>query len=250
MAVQSLLSVLAFIARSDPTQLVDLLSQADGGAGDGTSALHVAMTKWTERHMELRTPYDIKSSITALGSLLACPHPALNAVLVRGKRVDTGTGIRTRARGVTQAEQWSQVPLRVKLVMLLADSYIEASTQGEGQWQGEEEEYDFEEDEDDDDGSEDAEENGSHRGQWDEYGMLMDAFGDDEDGNFFEQELANVDPLENARRLADPLSALDVGVYVAGAFKELAQSSQELMQAAAAELTPTQVEAVQRIWQT
>jgi hypothetical protein len=174
MAVQSLLSVLAFIARSDAMQLVELLSRADGGAGDGTSALNVAMSKWTERHMEIRTPYDIKSSITALGSLLACPHPALNAVVVRGKRVDTGTGIRTRARGVTQAEQWSQVSLRVKLVMLLADSYIEASTQGEGgengmgQWGGEEEEYDFDDDDDSDgdDGSGD-EEKRSNAGQWD-----------------------------------------------------------------------------------
>ncbi len=175
MAVQSLLSVLAFIARSDATQLVELLSTADGGSGDGTSALHVAMSKWTELHMEIRTPYDIKSSITALGSLLVCPHPALNAVAVRGKRVDTGTGIRTRARGVTQAEQWSQVPLRVKLVMLLADSYIEASTQGEGgehgmgQWGGEEEEYDFDGDEDDSDGDDGSgdEENRSNAGQWD-----------------------------------------------------------------------------------
>lgn len=82
-----------------------------------------------------------------------------------------------------------------------------------------------------------------------EYGMLMGAFGDDEDGNFFEEQLTNVDPLENARRLADPLSAMDVGAYVAGAFKELAQSSQDLMQAAAAELTATQVAAVERIWQ-
>jgi hypothetical protein len=79
--------------------------------------------------------------------------------------------------------------------------------------------------------------------------MLMSAFGEDDDGNFFEEQLANVDPIENARRLADPLNAMDVGVYVAGAFKELAQSSQELMQAAGAELTPTQVAAVQRIWQ-
>lgn len=258
MAVQSLLSVLAFIARSDASQLVELLSKADGGAGDGTSALHVAMLKWTERHMEIRTPYDIKSSITALGSLLACPHPALNAVFVKGKRVDTSTGIRTRARGATQAEQWSQVPLRVKLVMLLADSFIEASTQGEGgehgmgQWGGEEE-YDFDEDEEEEDSDREQEsgddEKRSNAGQWDEYGMLMGAFGDDEDGNFFEEQLTNVDPLENARRLADPLSAMDVGAYVAGAFKELAQSSQDLMQAAAAELTATQVAAVERIWQ-
>ena len=63
MAVQSLLSVLAFIANSDATHLVDLLSRANGGTGDGPSALQVALAKWTERHMEIRTPYDIKMSI-------------------------------------------------------------------------------------------------------------------------------------------------------------------------------------------
>lgn len=79
--------------------------------------------------------------------------------------------------------------------------------------------------------------------------MLIGAFGDDDCEHFFEEQLTNVDPLENARRLADPLSGMDVGVYVAGAFKELAQYSPDLMQAAAVELTATQVAAVERIWQ-
>ena len=49
---------------------------------------------------------------------------------VKGRRLDTEGGIRTRARARTAAEQWSAVPLRVKLVQLLTDAYIEASTQG------------------------------------------------------------------------------------------------------------------------
>ena len=169
MAVQSLLSVLAFIANSDATHLVDLLSRANGGTGDGASALQVALAKWTERHMEIRTPYDIKMSISALGALLSCPHPALDAVIVKGRRLDTGTGIRTRAS--RQVEQWSQVPLRVKLVMLLADSYIEATTQGEGgggggEWGGS---ADFDDDlaEYDDDDDDDSDYEGSEEGMWD-----------------------------------------------------------------------------------
>ena len=167
MAVQSLLSVLAFIANSDATHLVDLLSRANGGTGDGPSALQVALAKWTERHMEIRTPYDIKMSISALGALLSCPHPALDAVIVKGRRLDTGMGIRTRAS--RQVEQWSQVPLRVKLVMLLADSYIEATTQGEGggEWGGT---ADFQEDReeyDDDDEDDDSDYEGSEQGMWD-----------------------------------------------------------------------------------
>jgi hypothetical protein len=59
-----------------------------------------------------------------LAALLCC------AVQVKGKRLDTEGGIRTRARAAAQAEQWSAVPLRVKIVMLLTDSYIESTTQG------------------------------------------------------------------------------------------------------------------------
>ena len=49
---------------------------------------------------------------------------------VKGKRLDTEGGIRTRARAAAQAEQWSAVPVRVKILMLLTDAYIESTTQG------------------------------------------------------------------------------------------------------------------------
>ena len=189
MAVQSLLSVLAFVACSDASQLVQLLSCSDGGDTDtssspssSSSALDVAMVKWTERHMEIRTPYDIKLSISALGALLACPHPALDAVVVRGKRMDTGSGIRTRAKSSQQHEQWSHVPLRVKLITLLADSFIEASMQGRESGDGggggggggeegddndflEEDEYEFDDDDDDDDEYDDDDD--EYAGRWD-----------------------------------------------------------------------------------
>mgnify|MGYP001810386154 CR=1 FL=1 len=52
---------------------------------------------------------------------------------VKGRRLDTEGGIRTRAQARLLAEQWSAVPLRVKIIMLLTDSYIEATTQGSAQ---------------------------------------------------------------------------------------------------------------------
>ena len=137
-AVQSLISVLAHLARSDAAQLVECLSAA--------GALEPALQKWCERQVEIRTPYDIRLTTGALGALLTCPHPGLDAVGVRGKRTDVGGAIRTRARAAERAEEWSRVPARVKLEMLLADAYIEATTQeeeadGEGDWEeGEEEE--------------------------------------------------------------------------------------------------------------
>ena len=79
--------------------------------------------------------------------------------------------------------------------------------------------------------------------------MLRAVFDNDDNDAFLEAALANVDPLEAARRSRDPVNSLEVAGFVAAAFKELAQTSPALMQAAAAELTPTQVQAVQRIWQ-
>lgn len=161
--VQSLLTVVAQLVRLDAPRLVGCL--AGVALEDGRSALAVVMDKWCERQIEIRTgasgcrrllnrfericfsaptmpiplsrpltpsatAYDIKLTTTALGTLLTCGHPALDGIVVRGRRLDTGGSIRTRARARAQAEQWTQVPLRVKLLMLLTDAYIEATTQG------------------------------------------------------------------------------------------------------------------------
>ena len=80
--------------------------------------------------LQVRTPYDIRLTTSALAALLASRHPALDAVQVKGKRLDTEGAIRTRARARAAAEQWSWVPLRVRLVVLLTDAYIEANAQG------------------------------------------------------------------------------------------------------------------------
>ena len=42
------------------------------------------MQKWCERQIEVRTPYDIKLTTTALAGLLVAPHPALDAIQVGG----------------------------------------------------------------------------------------------------------------------------------------------------------------------
>lgn len=46
---------------------------------------------------------------------------------VKGKRLDVDTGIRTRSRAKSQAEQWDYVPASTKIFSLLADTLIEAN---------------------------------------------------------------------------------------------------------------------------
>lgn len=70
---------------------------------------------------------------------------------------------------------------------------------------------------------------------------------DDEDMELL--ALANLNPLEARRRCSDPLSSLDVAEYITDVFKKLAEAAPGILQEASQQLTPTQVQAVQRIWQ-
>ena len=57
-----------------------------------------------------------------------------------------------------------------------------------------------------------------------------------------------VDAREEARRKADPLSALNVGAFVADLFRRVATEQRQVFEAGAAELTPVQLQALQRVF--
>jgi importin-9 len=244
--IQGLLSVFSHLLLSHGEQVIELLAtvqvqvppdNAPGGTPpQSLPALEALMRKWTERQTEIRTAYDIKLTTSALAWLLACRHPALEGVTVRGRRADTDGSVRTRARAKTFAEQWSQVPLKHRLLALLADAYIEADVQGDGDGDdsGEGGEGGSEADSDDDWSEDGSDPLGIFSG-------LIDF--DDDDGGL------GPDPLEAERRKGDPIGAIDVGSMVGEALRAAAAAQPEAMRAGCAALTPTQLLAVQRAFQ-
>lgn len=54
----------------------------------------------------------------------------MDSLQVKGRRLDTEGGPRTRSRAKTQVEQWESIPLPLKLMVLLADALVEAQAQG------------------------------------------------------------------------------------------------------------------------
>lgn len=148
--MQNLLGFLAFLILTEDVNLV--LNILTGNQQASVPTLQVAMDKWTARQMEIRTAFEIRRTLVALGRLLLCPNPAVDSTLVKGSRVDTGDGIRTRSRAAKTAETWKYIPLRTKLVILLLDAYIEAAAQNSGNSQYQEDEW--EDDEDDDENEE------------------------------------------------------------------------------------------------
>lgn len=204
--VQSFLTMFASLFREDAvgtvSQLVDL---------NGTPPMiELIMDKWVERHMELRTQYDILLSTIALGSILLCSHPALDSITVKGQRLDTSSEIRTRSKSVTSHEEWSKINLRVKICLLLIDSYIEAVAQGE-----------LPEDEDEwiDDEDDSSDEENQLQGHFSMYGELL--------GDLLDQEIADVDALELKRRENDPLSSVSLRDYIPQILRQFSEANMD-----------------------
>eukprot|EP00887_Chlorella_sp_A99_P007628 scaffold20.g7628.t1 len=247
--VQSLLRVVAQLVRLDCQQLVSCL--ANIALEDGRPALPAVLDKWAERQIEVRTAYDIKLTTSALAAILTCGHPALEGVCVRGARLDTGGGIRTRARARQQAEQWTIVPLRVKLLMLLADAYIECATQGGGE---EEEDSDGEWEEVGSSEDEGEVGNGSSTAGDLPGAVAKRLFGIEDALAAAEEDaddalLSNVDAREAARRRDDPVSGIDLAAVLRDVFRGLAATEPALLQEAGTKLTPVQRAVVQQVFQ-
>jgi len=223
--VQSLLGVVASFARVDASAMAEAL---------GGPLFQAVMDKWCERHIEIRTPYDIKRSVVALAAVLACPNPIIDQIVVRGHRIDTGPAIRTRSKAVTMKEEWNSIPLRQKILLLLVDAFIEARvTRGDEGSIGEEDEGEWESDDwEEDEGDEGDEGEDAGARPQSAYSVYGEFIGDDDE---FEIE-EFVDYLELRRRETDELNNLELEAWLLGVIRSRAASLQE----AQALLTETQ----------
>lgn len=239
-AVQSLLSVIAHLARLNTILCIDILSNAVHRSSQ--SLFKMTMDKWVERHIEIRTPYDIRLSIVGLGSIAVCAHPAIDALYVKGKRIDTAKAIRTRSKSSIMKEEWSTVPLRVKIGILLVDSYIESLSQISRVHQDQDDEW--EEINSEDDSEEEEEEDGANYYGDSSLGIGFSMYGeflgapDDE----YDPDLADVDMLEKKRRESDSLNTLDIQEYIRSVFQSMERTQPNVFQQVLDTCTDIQLE--------
>ena len=97
---------------------------------DERDALTAVMRKWTQRQMPEPPPSPPRLPGEGGGAGRGPPGRLGARARPRGRRLDTESGVMTRARRAQRAEAWSEVPLRSKLVQLLIDARIESLTQG------------------------------------------------------------------------------------------------------------------------
>ncbi|CAF1010190.1 unnamed protein product [Didymodactylos carnosus] len=127
---QSLIVVFAHLIHSNIDDVINFLTSMPGP--NGGSAFDFVMQEWTMKQHLFYGPYDIKVSIIALSCLLE--HAMTNndvrfqTLVVPGDQViyqsslsnhQGGPSFRTRSKTTKMPEQWTSVPLVVKLFKIL-----------------------------------------------------------------------------------------------------------------------------------
>ncbi|XP_068637153.1 uncharacterized protein [Aristolochia californica] len=123
-----ILARLVHLSAPNVQQFINLLFilPAEGHA----NSLSYVMSEWTKHQGEIQGAYQIKVTTSALVLLLSTCHAELGKIYVQGHMLKTSTGITTRSRAKSAPDQWTQVPLPVKMLSLLADMLIEIQEQG------------------------------------------------------------------------------------------------------------------------
>lgn len=110
------------------------------------NSLVYIMSEWSQLQGEIQGAYQIKVTTTALALLISTRHPELSKVEVQGHLIKTSAGITTRSKARVTPDQWTKIPLPVKIFSLLADTLTEIQEQiGAGDDDDSEEDNDWEE---------------------------------------------------------------------------------------------------------
>ncbi|XP_023646011.1 importin-9 isoform X2 [Capsella rubella] len=108
-------------------QFINLLVSipADGHENSFT----YVMTEWTKQQGEIQSAYQIKVTTSALALLLSTRHSEFAKVNVPGSPIQSNGGIITRSKARSAPDQWTIIPLPMKILALLADTLIEIQEQ-------------------------------------------------------------------------------------------------------------------------
>ncbi|XP_005988453.1 importin-9 isoform X2 [Latimeria chalumnae] len=215
--MQSLIMVFAHLVHSQLEPLLEYLCSLPGPTGK--PALEFVMAEWMSRQHLFYGQYEGKVSTVALCKLLQhginTNDKRLQDIMVKGEEFfHPDEGIRTRSKAAKNPEQWTNIPLLVKIYKLIINEFstvLEANTsrQGAGDWDPDDS-NDMCED------NENEEEDGtSLEGQ-----LLSDLLASNKyDDEYYEDDDDDDDP----DALKDPIYQINLQAYLTDFLRQFAQ---------------------------
>ncbi|KAK3132178.1 hypothetical protein QOZ80_6AG0516960 [Eleusine coracana subsp. coracana] len=213
-------SLIVIIARlvhlSSPNvdQFINLLLSIPA-QGYGNSLVYI-MSEWSQLQGEIQGSYQIKVTTTALALLISTRHPELSKFEVQGHLIKTSAGVTTRSKARVAPDQWTKIPLPVKIFSLLADTLAEIQEQIGGDDDDCDEDSDWEEVQNGDTSNPDdimysASVPSNANPSIEHLNAMAKVFDEDDDGSY-DDDLTKTDPL-NEVKLADFLTNIFVNLW-------------------------------------
>ncbi|KAJ3694783.1 hypothetical protein LUZ60_000160 [Juncus effusus] len=231
-----ILARLVHFSAPNVDQFINLLKSIPSNGYE--DSLSFVMSEWTKLQSEIQGAYQIKVTTSALALLLSTKNPELSKIQVQGHLIKKVGGIKTRSKSKSAPEQWTVVPLPVKIFSILADTIAEILEQVSS------DEDDWEEVSTSDEGINEAMMLASILPSNSNNDMKhLDAL-----AKIFDKEEDNesVDDDDDLTK-ADPLNEIKLSEYIVNLFKGILESDRPLFDYMLQTLTDSQKSAISRV---
>lgn len=198
--IQSLVMVFAHLFISQQETVFQFLCNTEI---NGKSGLEILMTTWCDNYDSFSGYYTMKVSAIALSKIYSSSDPRLSNVTVKGEIiVNPNAGIVTRSRAKRHPDQYTAIPLPVKIIKLLTGDLSTALMSEQGP-------------------AEDAESGDEEGADWED--VEDDVFATRNDINLLSDMLAGIDDNDdeedNPELKNDPIYQTDMKAYLADFFR-------------------------------
>ncbi|PVD24404.1 hypothetical protein C0Q70_14886 [Pomacea canaliculata] len=212
--MQSLLMIFAHLLNIQLEAVLEFLTSVPGPTGK--PALEFVLLEWCSRQHLFYGSYERKVSSLALAKLLRhaimTNDPRLQNITVPGELIvqsDSQEQVKTRSKSVTNPDQWTMIPVLVKMYKLLIN---ELSNQLEAAIARREEDAE-EEDDDDDNECDEGEDNDELECEEDVAGQSLSSLLDDFVGSYQGFGL-DEDEDDDPDTASDPVNQVDLQAYL------------------------------------
>ena len=127
--IQNLVLVFARLSLTNAHEVLDFLAQFQVDGLSGGTGLGVVMRKWLENSVNFSGYEAIRQNVTALTNIYKLHDERLSNILVKGDLIVQNTSrIKTRSQAKKEPDQYSMIPVSLKLVKVLIQELANPNT--------------------------------------------------------------------------------------------------------------------------
>ena len=131
--IQNLVLVFARLSLTNAQEVLDFLSQFQVNGPDSGTGLEVVMRKWLENSVNFSGYEAIRQNVTALTNVYKLHDERLSNIIVKGDLVVQNTSrIKTRSQAKKEPDQYSMIPVSLKLLKVLIQELANPNTPSPG----------------------------------------------------------------------------------------------------------------------